>query len=68
MSREKNQFTDALTTLASITQIVIRGRIQPVNIEVKNLQAHYYTIKKSPDRKPWYNCKPLKHQHMRLSN
>jgi hypothetical protein len=37
MSREKNQFGDALATLASMTQIVTRGRIQLINIEVKNL-------------------------------
>jgi len=33
----------------------IQGRIQSINIDVKNLQVHSYTIKESLDRKPWYN-------------
>jgi hypothetical protein len=55
MSREKNQFADALGTLVSMTQIVTGGRIQPINIKVRNLQAHYCKIEESLDRKSWYS-------------
>jgi len=37
MSRDKNQFVDALAILALMTQIVTKGRIQPINIEVKKI-------------------------------
>jgi hypothetical protein len=49
MSRDKNEFVDALVTLDLMTQIVIRGKIQPINIEVRNLQAYYCTIEESLD-------------------
>jgi len=55
MSRDKNQFVDALAILALMTQIVTKGRIQPINIEVKNLQAHCCIIQESPNEKPWYS-------------
>jgi hypothetical protein len=31
------------------------GGIQPINIEVKNLQAHYCSLEESLDEKSWYN-------------
>jgi len=56
MSRDKNYFTDILTTLALMTHINIGGgRIQPINIKVRNLQAHYCSLEESLDEKPWYN-------------
>jgi hypothetical protein len=55
MSKDKNQFVDALVTLASMTQVVTEGRIHLVDIEVRNLQAHCCTIKESLNGKPWYN-------------
>jgi hypothetical protein len=35
ISKDKNQFVDALTTLASMTQINIGSRIQPISIEIR---------------------------------
>ena len=55
ISINKNQFTDALTTLALMTQINIGGRIQLINIEVRNLQAHHHLLEESPYKKSWYN-------------
>jgi len=55
MSRDKNQFANVLATLASLTQINIGSRIQPINIEIRNLQAHCYSLKESSNGKPWYN-------------
>lgn len=37
MSRDKNQFANALATVASLTQIITRDKIQPIDIEVRNL-------------------------------
>jgi ribonuclease HI len=55
ISRDKNQFVDALATLASMTQVDIRSKIQPIDIEVRSFQAHCCLIEESPDGKPWYN-------------
>ncbi|XP_061960352.1 uncharacterized protein LOC133681211 [Populus nigra] len=55
ISRDKNQFADALTTLDSMTQVDIRSKIQPIDIEVRSFQAHCCLIEESPDGKPWYN-------------
>ncbi|XP_011014739.1 PREDICTED: uncharacterized protein LOC105118468 [Populus euphratica] len=51
-SRDKNQFADALVTLALMTQIDTRSKIQLIDIEVRSFQAHCYSIKESPDGKP----------------
>jgi len=40
MGRDKNQFVDVLATIASMKRINIGSRIQPINIEVRNFQAH----------------------------
>jgi ribonuclease HI len=55
ISRDKNQFADALATLASITQVDAKSKIQPIDIEVRSFQAHCCLIEESPDGKPWYN-------------
>jgi len=55
VSRDKNQFADALATLASMTQVDAKSRIQPINIEARSFQAHCYFIGESPNGKPWYN-------------
>ncbi|XP_011015770.1 PREDICTED: uncharacterized protein LOC105119341 [Populus euphratica] len=55
ISRDKNQFADALATLTLMTQVDTRSKIQLIDIEVRSFQAHYCLIKESPDGKPWYN-------------
>jgi hypothetical protein len=55
MSRDKNEFADALATLALMTQVVTRSRIQPLVIKVRNLQARYCIIKETLDGESWYN-------------
>ncbi|KAG5236797.1 RNA-directed DNA polymerase (Reverse transcriptase), Ribonuclease [Salix suchowensis] len=55
MSRDKNQFADALATLASMVQIIAKEKIHPVDIKVRSNQAHCYMLEESPDGKPWYN-------------
>jgi ribonuclease HI len=55
ISRDKNQFVDVLATLASMTQVDAKSKIQPIDIEVRSLQAHCCLIEESPDGKPWYN-------------
>jgi len=49
ISRDKNQFVDALATVASMTQINIGSKIQPISIEIRNLQAHYCSLDESPN-------------------
>ena len=55
MSRDKNQFSDALATLASMVQIVAREKINPIDIKIRNHQAYCFTLEESPDGEPWYN-------------
>jgi len=55
INRDKNQFVDALTTLALMTQVVTQWKIQPIDIEVKDLQAHCCIIEESLDGKLWYS-------------
>eukprot|EP00258_Populus_trichocarpa_P025576 XP_024441595.1 uncharacterized protein LOC112324178 [Populus trichocarpa] len=55
ISKNKNQFASALATLASMTQVDTRSKIQPIDIEVRRFQAHCCLIEESPDGKPWYN-------------
>jgi len=40
MGRDKNQFADALATLASMTKIDYRNRVQPIIIKVRNSPTH----------------------------
>jgi hypothetical protein len=37
-----------------MTHIDIGGKIQPINIEVKNFQAHYCSLEETTNEKPWY--------------
>jgi len=55
MSKDKNEFADALATLAPMTQVVTWSRIQPLVIKVRNLQAQYCIIEETLDGEPWYN-------------
>lgn len=55
MSKDKNRFIDALTTLASMKWIDIRGIIQKINIKVRSFQAHYNSLKETIDGKSWYS-------------
>jgi hypothetical protein len=40
MGKDKNKFSKALTTLASIAKINYRNKVQSISIEVKNPLAH----------------------------
>jgi hypothetical protein len=44
LSRDKNQFSDALATVASMTQIKDEVNIQPMYIEVKNSYAYIVVV------------------------
>ena len=55
MRRDKNQFADALATLASMVQIIAREKIHPIDIKIQNHQAHCCTLEESPNGEPWYN-------------
>lgn len=55
MGRDKNQFVDVLATIASMKRINIGSRIQPINIEVRNFQAHCCSLEEIIDEKPQYS-------------
>ena len=47
INRDKNQFANALATLALMTHINIGSRIQPISIKIKNLQANYCSLEET---------------------
>ncbi|KAJ9177099.1 hypothetical protein P3X46_012351 [Hevea brasiliensis] len=55
LSRDKNQFADALATLAVMAQIEEGQMIQTLKIKVRNEPAYCFMIEEEPDGKPWYH-------------
>jgi hypothetical protein len=55
MRKDKNQFLNALVTLASITKIDYGNRMQPISIEIINSPTHYYLVEGEVDGNLWYN-------------
>jgi hypothetical protein len=47
INRDKNQFANALATLALMTHINIGSKIQPISIKIKNLQANYCSLEET---------------------
>jgi hypothetical protein len=41
LGRDKNQFADALATLASMATIGGGAKIQPIGIKIRNYLAHF---------------------------
>ena len=52
--KDKNQFVDALATLASIAKIDYEIRVQPIHIEIKNFPAHCCSFEGEIDGNPWF--------------
>ncbi|KAJ9135023.1 hypothetical protein P3X46_032247 [Hevea brasiliensis] len=55
LSRDKNQFADALATLAVMAQIEEGQMTQILKIKIRNEPAYCFMIEKEPDGKPWYH-------------
>ncbi|KAJ9189416.1 hypothetical protein P3X46_000712, partial [Hevea brasiliensis] len=54
-SRDKNQFADALATLAIMAQIEAGRMAQTLKIKARSEPAYCFMIEEEPDRKPWYH-------------
>nr|XP_034889983.1 uncharacterized protein LOC118030069 [Populus alba] len=54
LRRDKNQFVDALATLASMAIIDCGAKIQPVSIEIRNSPSHCCLIEEETNKDPWY--------------
>jgi hypothetical protein len=54
LGRDKNQFADALATLASIATIDCGIRVHPISIDIKSSPAHCCLIEEEVDGNPWY--------------
>ena len=54
LERDKNQFADALATLASMATIGGGAKIQPIGIEIRNSPAHCGSIEEEENVNPWY--------------
>ena len=50
MRKDKNQFVDALATLAFMAKIDYGNKVQPISIEVRNYLAHCCLIKGEIDK------------------
>ncbi|KAJ9177135.1 hypothetical protein P3X46_012385 [Hevea brasiliensis] len=55
LSRDKNQFADALATLAVMAQIEEGQMAQTLKIKARSEPAYCFMIEEEPDRKPWYH-------------
>ncbi|KAJ9168484.1 hypothetical protein P3X46_020001 [Hevea brasiliensis] len=55
LSRDKNQFADALATLAVMDQIEEGQMIQTLKIKARSEPAYCFMIEEEPDGKPWYH-------------
>ena len=54
LTRDKNQFADALATLAAMFKLNINVEVQPIHIEVKDEPAYCANVEGEPDGEPWY--------------
>ncbi|KAJ9178661.1 hypothetical protein P3X46_010528 [Hevea brasiliensis] len=55
LSRDKNQFADALATLAIMAQIEEGQMTQILKIKTRNEPAYCFMIEEEPNGKPWYH-------------
>jgi len=54
LGRDKNQFIDALATLAYMVTIGGGAKIQPIGIEIRNSLAHCCSIEEEENINSWY--------------
>jgi hypothetical protein len=54
IGRDKNQFVDALATLAFMVKIDCRNIVQPISIKVRNSLAHCCLVEGEVDGNSWY--------------
>ena len=54
LGRDKNQFADALATLASMAILDCGVKVHPVGIEIRSFPAHCCLIEEEVDGNPWY--------------
>jgi hypothetical protein len=54
LGRDKNKFYNASATLASMVMINYGVTVQPICIEVKSSQTHYFSVDTEIHGKPWY--------------
>jgi hypothetical protein len=52
LGRDKNQFADALATLASMAIIDCGAKIQPVSIEIRNSPSHCCSVEEETGNDP----------------
>ncbi|KAJ9173936.1 hypothetical protein P3X46_017019 [Hevea brasiliensis] len=55
LSRDKNQFADALATLAVMAQMEEGQTTQVLKIKARNEPVYCFMIEEEPDGKPWYH-------------
>lgn len=55
MPKTKNQFADALATLASMVRISEERDIHPIKVEVREEPAYCAFAEEELDGKPWYH-------------
>jgi hypothetical protein len=53
LGRDKNQFADALATLASMATIDCGIRVHPIGIDIRSSPAHCCLIEEEVDGNPW---------------
>ncbi|XP_052301368.1 LOW QUALITY PROTEIN: uncharacterized protein LOC127904008 [Populus trichocarpa] len=65
LGREGNHFADALATLAAMTTIDLKCKVQPLHIDIRNDPAHCCLVEGEMDGQPWYyDIKNLVQNHV----
>ena len=55
LTRDKNQFADALATLAVMTKLEIHTDVKPIQVMVQGQPAYCGNVEIEADGKPWYH-------------
>ncbi|XP_054806263.1 uncharacterized protein LOC129308925 [Prosopis cineraria] len=54
LTRDKNHFADALTTLAAMIQLNYGVHVQPIQVESKSFLAYCLNVKEDQAEHPWF--------------
>ena len=55
LARDKNQYADALATLAVMTKLDLEVEVRPLQVAVRKEPAYCSNIEEEPDGRPWFH-------------
>ncbi|XP_054782000.1 uncharacterized protein LOC129289234 [Prosopis cineraria] len=54
LTRDKNHFTNALATLATMIQLDYRVHVQPIQVEARSFPAYCLNVEEDQEEYPWF--------------